>query len=88
MSIILKSLYLYICTLLYANPKPQPQPLLLTLPQPLPHNLSDFYQYKVITDNHWNNKINKIGYIGLFYIDKEYHNRIITHKSFSFYNLS
>lgn len=85
MSIILKSLYLYICTLLYANPKPQPQPLLLTLPQPqpLPHNLSDFYQYKVVTDNHWNNKTNNIGYIRLFYIDKEYHNRIITHKNFN-----
>lgn len=60
MSIILKSLYLYICTLLYANLKQLPLPQLLLLP--LPHNLSDFYQYKVVTDNYWNNKTNKIGY--------------------------
>ena len=43
MSILLKSLYLFSCTL-FAKPKP------------LPLVLSDFYQHKVIKDDLWNNK--------------------------------
>ena len=65
MYITLKSLYLFSCTL-FAKPKP------------IPLNLSDFYQHKVIKDDLWNNKkngditidfysdynkTNKIGYI-------------------------
>jgi GNAT superfamily N-acetyltransferase len=91
MSILLKSLYLFSCTL-FAKPKP------------LPLVLSDFYQHKVVTDDFWNKKTNgnvlikffdvndvndikqknkigyisyrvKVGQVGLFFLDKEYQNR-------------
>ena len=88
MSNLLKSLYLFSCTL-------------FSKPKPLPLVLSDLYQHKVITDDDWNNKTNgnvlieffnvndmkqenkigyisyrvKVGQIGLFFIDKEYQNR-------------
>lgn len=87
MFIILKSLYLFSCTL-------------FSKPKPISLVLSDFYQHKVVTDDHWNDKPNgnvsieffdvndikqennigyisyrvKVGQIGLFFLDNEYHN--------------